>query len=135
MHVLSQKTREGGRSEAFSKGQTSTLSRESYLVLKRSGVNSCVIDVPAGEVKIWSVHSLRVAQLDEEKASPGGAKVDIVVEHAKRMEARNISEEEAAAALAAPAAPKRVRKPTPKIMAAAAARPKGASKLPSKLLD
>ena len=90
-----------------------------------------------GEVKIWPVHSLKVAGLDEEKTGPGGAKVDIVVERAKRLEARNISEEETAAALAAPAAPKRISKPTPKIvaLAAAAARPKRETKLPKKLAD
>ena len=56
---------------------------------------------------------------------------------AKRLEARNISEEETAAALAAPAAPKRISKPTPKIvaLAAAAARPKRETKLPKKLAD
>ena len=89
-------------------------------------------------MSIWPVHSLRVAQLDEEKTGPGGAKVDIAVERAKRLESRNITEEEAAAALAAPAAPKRVSKPTPKIVALAAAadaRPKRASKLPKKLAD
>ena len=138
VRVLSQKTREGGRSAAFSKGQTSTWSRDSYLVLKRNGVNSFVIDVPAGEVRVWPVHSLKVVGLDEEKAGPGGAKVDIAVERAKRLESRNISEEETAAALAAPAAPKRVSKPTPKIVALAAAadvRPKRVSKLPKKLSD
>ena len=137
VRVLSQKTREGGRGAAFSKGQTSTWSRDSYLVLKRNGVNSYVVDVPAGEVKIWPVHSLKVAGLDEEKSGPGGAKVDITVERAKRLEARNISEEETAAALAAPAAPKRISKPTPKMfaLAAAAARPKRETKLPKKLAD
>ena len=138
VRVLSQKTREDDRGAAFSKGQTSTWSRDSYLVLKRNGVNSFVIDVPPGEVRIWPVHSLKVAGLDEEKTGPGGAKVDIAVERAKRLESRNISEEEAAVALAAPAAPKRVSKPTPKMAALAAsadARPKRASKLPKKLLD
>ena len=138
MRVLHQKTRDGGRGTAFSKGQTSTWSRESYLVLKRNGVNSFVIGVPAGEVRIWPVHSLRVVQLDEEKSGPGGAKFDIAVERAKRLEARNISEEETTAALTAPAAPKRVSKPTAKMVAlavAADARPKRASKLPKKLLD
>ena len=137
MRVLHQKTRDGGRGAAFSKGQTSTWSRECYLVLKRNGVNSFVIDVPAGEVRAWPVHSLRVVQLDKKKAGPGGAKVDIAVERAKRLEARNISEEETAAALAAPAAPKRVSKPTPKIvaLATAAARPKCETKLPKKLAD
>ena len=106
---------------------------DSYLVLKRNGVNSYVIDVPAGEVRVWPVHSLRVVQLDEEKTGPGGAKVDIAVERAKRLESMNISEDEAAAALAAPAAPKRVSKPTPKMAALAAAadaRPKRVSKHP-----
>ena len=72
------------------------------------------------------------------RTGPGGAKVDIAVERTNRMEARNISEEETAAALAAPAVPKRVSKPTPKMAALAAAadaRPKRAIKLPKKLSD
>ena len=89
-------------------------------------------------MRVWPVHSLKVAGLDEEKTGPGGAKVDIAVERAKRLEASIIPEEETAAALAAPAAPKRVSKPTPKMTALAAAadaRPKRASKLPKKLAD
>ena len=58
VRVLSHKTREGGRSAAFSKGQTSTWSRDSYLVLKLNGLNSYVIDARSGEVRIWPVHGL-----------------------------------------------------------------------------
>ena len=55
---------------------------------------------------------------------------------AKRMEALNISEEEQATALAAPAAKKRASKPTAKAAALAAdARPKRAAKAPKKLAD
>ena len=69
-------------------------------------------------------------------AKPAGAKVIKAVVAAKRMEALNISEDEAAAALAAPAAKKRVSKPTPKMAALAAdSRPKRAVKLPKKLVD
>ena len=53
---------------------------------------------------------------------------------AERLEARNISEEEAEAALAAPAVKKRVSRPTAKA-AAAAVRPKRVSKAPKKLAD
>ena len=64
----------------------------------------------------------------------GGPKVNIAVERAKRLELRNISEEEAEAALTAPAVKKRVSKPSAKALAAAAdVRPKRATKAPKKL--
>ena len=78
------------------------------------------------------------ARRREIRSRRGGAKVDIAVERAKRLESRNISEEETAAALAAPAAPKRVSNPTPKIVALTASadvRPKRVTKLPKKLAD
>ena len=107
--------------------------------------------MPAGEVKIWPAHSLRAAAPPEEiKVSPPSpspselvpptsSKLDIKVVRAKRLEARNISEEEQAAALAAPAAKKRVSKPTPKaaalVASVAVARPKRETKPPKKLAD
>jgi len=110
VRILRQKTREGAKSSKFTKGQTSVWSRDSYLVLKRSGVNSFIVDVPAGEVKLWPVHSLRVADPQEIKSISRGAKVDIVVERAKRLEARNISEDEQFIAIKAPTRMKRVSK-------------------------
>ena len=54
----------------------------------------------------------------------------------QRKEALNISPDEVATALSAPAAKKRVSKPTPKMAALAAdSRPKRAVKLPKKLAD
>ena len=129
VRVLRQKTREGGKGDKFSKGETSVWSRETYLVLKRSGVNSFLINVPPGEVKIWPAHSLRAAAPPEEikarpptpspseLSPPPSSKLDIKVVRAKRLESRNISEEEQAEALAAPARAKR------------------AIKMPSKFLD
>ena len=123
----------GGSS--FDKGQLATWSSASYLVLSRNGVNSFIIDVPPGEVSIWPVHSLLVADPKESATlTKSGLKVDIVVARAKRLEARNISEEEAEAALAAPAVKKRVSRLTAKA-AAAAVRPKRVSKAPKKLAD
>jgi hypothetical protein len=111
VRVLRQKTREGGRGAAFNKGQASAWSRDIYLVVKRSGVNSFVVDVPTGEVKIWPLHSLLVVSHEEEKtAAAPGEKVDVKIAKAKRLEARNISEEEQAVALKGPARRKRVVK-------------------------
>ena len=62
--------------------------------------------------------------------------MDKAVVAAQRMEALNISLEENAAALAAPAAKKRVSKPSVKALAAAAAvRPKRVKIAPKKLSD
>lgn len=117
VRLLRSKTKGGS---SFDKGELSTWSADSYLVLARNGVNSFVVDAPPGEVKIWPVHSLLVV---EPKEVPGdrkqSSKVDIAVERAKRLESRNVSEAEQAAALAAPAQPKRVPKLTAKAAAAA----------------
>jgi hypothetical protein len=125
----------GGSS--FDKTQLATWSSASYLVLERNGVNSFVVDVPAGEVKIWPAHSLLVASPNEvapTRSTNSGPKVDIAVARAKRLELRNINEEEQAEALAAPAAKKRASKPTAKVLAAAAdVRPKRVAKAPKKL--
>jgi hypothetical protein len=112
VRVLRQKTREGSKSGAFVKGQVSAWSRESFPVLERNGVNSFLVDTPPGEVKIWPLHSLRVAQREENKSSPPAPnRVDIKVVRAKKLEARNISEDEQAAAIKAPARSKREVKP------------------------
>ena len=123
----------GGSS--FDKSQLATWSSTSYLVLDRNGVNSFIVDVPPGEVRIWPVHSLLVADAKEIPVpKKNGQKVNMLVERAKRLELRNIDEDEQAAALAAPAAKKRVPKPTAKAVAAAAiVRPKRDKFAPKKL--
>jgi hypothetical protein len=134
VRVLRSKMRGGS---SFDKTQLATWSSASYLVLSRNGVNSFVVDVPAGEVKIWPAHSLLVASPNEvapTRSTNSGPKVDIAVARAKRLELRNINEEEQAEALAAPAAKKRASKPTAKVLAAAAdVRPKRVAKAPKKL--
>ena len=133
VRVLRSKMRGGS---SFDKGQLATWSQDSYLVLDRNGVNSFVVGVPPGEVKIWPLHSLLVVDTREVATgrTRGGPKVNILVERAKRLELRNISEEEAEAALTAPAAKKRVSKASTKALAAAAdVRPKRAAKAPKKL--
>jgi hypothetical protein len=133
VRVLRSKMRGGS---SFDKGQLATWSSASYLVLSRNGVNSFIIDVPPGEVGIWPVHSLLVADPKEvvTTRTRGGPKVDIAVARAKRLELRNIDEDEQAAALAAPAAKKRASKPSAKAAAAAAdVRPKRVAKAPKRL--
>jgi hypothetical protein len=132
VRVLRSKMKGGS---SFDKGQLATWSSASYLVLDRNGVNSFIVDVPPGEVKVWPAHSLLVADPKESVTlTKSGLKVDIAVARAKRLEARNLSLEENAAALAAPAATKRVSRPTAKAVAAAV-RPKRAAKAPKKLAD
>ena len=96
----------------FVKGQEATWTPETYPVIERAGVNTFLIDVPAGENSIWPVHNLQVVKKALGQPKVAGPKVDKQVVAAQRMEARNISEEEQAAALAAPAArDKRERAP------------------------
>ena len=133
VRVLRSKMRGGS---SFDKGQLTTWSSAGYLVLDRNGVNSFLVDVPAGEVEIWPLHSLLVVDPKEvvTTRTRGGPKVDIVVARAKRLELRNIDEDEQAAALAAPAAKKRASKPSAKAVAAAAdVRPKRVAKAPKRL--
>ena len=82
-------------------------------MLNRNGPNSFLVDVPAGEVKIWPFYALQVVKKALKAAPAGGKKVDVYVnvkvERAKKLEARNISEEDQAAALVAPARPRRAR--------------------------
>ena len=82
---------------------------------------------------------LKLAPSPSELTPPPSSKLDIKMVRAKRLEARNISEEEQAAALATPAAKKRVSKSTPKaaalVASAAVARPKRETKPPKKLAD
>jgi hypothetical protein len=109
VRLLVRATKDGIK-DRFAKSQRAVWTPELYTVLERNGPNSWLIDVPAGEVKIWPSYALKVVDVDRVKASEKkGPKIDIAVERAKRLEARNISEEEQAAALAAPARPRSER--------------------------
>ena len=132
VRVLRSKMKGGS---SFDKSQIATWSSTTYLVLDRNGVNSFIVDVPPGEVKVWPAHSLLVAD-PKEIPSPkkNGQKVNILVERAKRLELRNIDEGEQEATLSAPATKKRVSKPTAKAVAAAATRPKRAAKAPKRYI-
>jgi hypothetical protein len=126
--LLVSKTK-AGIQERFAKVHRNTWTRETYLITGRNGVNSWLVDVPAGEVKIWPTHSLQLLsakesdeltskELDEQiatqltglkkakKSNPN--KVNVPAARAARMEERNISLEEQQAALSAPARSKRV---------------------------
>ena len=117
VRLLVRATKDGAK-DRFAKSQRAVWTPETYTVLSRNGPNSWVVDVPAGEVKIWPSYAIRASAVVDVRASAvktsqkTGAKIDIAVERAKRLESRNISEEEQAAALAAPAArDKRERAP------------------------
>jgi hypothetical protein len=100
------------RAPKYVKGQEATYTPELYSVIERVGPNTFRVDVPAGEVSVWPVHSLQVVRkaLGQKKAlTPSTTKVNKKVVAAQRKEARNISEEEQKAALAAPARPRRER--------------------------
>ena len=94
------------RAPKYVKGQEATWTPELYSVIERVGPNTFQVDVPAGEVSVWPVHSLQVIHKALGQKKPAGPKVDVAVERAKRMERRNISQAENEAALAAPARPR-----------------------------
>ena len=98
------KTKAGSK-DRWAKSHENTFTTEIYTLVHRAGPNSFVVDVPPGEIKVWPLHSLQIV-----KKSLGGIasgpKVEKAVVRAQRMEARNISPEEVAAAQAAPARPR-----------------------------
>ena len=116
VRLLMRRTKAGSK-DKFAKSHLATWSPDVYTVLARQGVNSYLVDVPAGEIAIWPAHALqrvgnhvvplRVAQPEQ--------LVDVPVVRAKRMEAHNISEVEQAAALAGPAREKRERRAPKKL--------------------
>ena len=108
VRLLVSRTREGAR-DKHAKSQRRVWTADLYTVLERNGPNSFVVDVPAGEVRIWPFYAMMVVRKALKSTPAGGKKVDVKVERAKKLEARNISEEEQAAALAAPAQPRRAR--------------------------
>ena len=110
-----------GQRDTFAKSQRAVWTSEIYTVLARNGPNSWVVDVPRGEVKIYPSWALKVVGADELRRSLRDAadtttqlhtttrRVDVAVERAKRDFAREISEQEQKANLAAPARPRRER--------------------------
>ena len=93
----------------FIKGQEATWTPGTYPIIERVGANTFRIDPPAGENPIWVVHSLQVVRKALGQAKTAGPKIDKAVVAAQRLEALNISQAEQAAALAAPAQPRRER--------------------------
>jgi hypothetical protein len=94
------------------KGLAPTWSESSYLVSGRAGVNSWFVSTPANEIKLWPSYALRVVG-DEEVVvvKKKDTRVNLVAEGRKRLQALEISEDEQAAALAAPAKPRSQRAP------------------------
>ena len=91
------------------KGQEATWTPELYVVLERVGPNAFKVDVPAGEVSVWPVHSLQIVKKALGQAKPAGPQVDKKVVAAKKKEVFSISPSENEATLAVPAGPKRER--------------------------
>ena len=118
VRLLYASTKEGV--DAFAKGHRVVWTPDTYLVLARNGPNSWVVDVPAGSVRIWPTYALRVVDvsalnspsaLSSTPTKQEGPRVSIKAERTKAAQARQISEEEQAANLAAPARPKSQRAP------------------------
>ena len=99
------------------------------LISARDGVNSWVVNVEPGEVSIWPKHSIKIlsneesdkitdklleeeatAEINKSSQKKNSDRVNIKVATAQPMEDRNISPEERAIALAAPARPKRAKR-------------------------
>ncbi len=109
VRLLAARTREGVRGALGRKGHNVVWTREAYTILARNGPNSWRVDVPRGEVRVWPSYALKPVDERETPRRKKGPRVNVRVERAKRMEARNISEAEQKAALAAPARPRRQR--------------------------
>jgi hypothetical protein len=101
-----------GRVSRFAKANEAVWTSAVYVVSGRAGPNSfTVAGVPHGAPKVWPIHALQVVK-KALGAKRKGPKVDLAVLRAKKLESRNISFAEQAKALAAPARPKRVSKPS-----------------------
>ena len=94
----------------FSKAHEHTWTTAVYIVIAHAGPNSFLIDVPPGEIKVWPLHSLQIVKKSLDNGV-SGPKINKAVVSAQRIEARNISPEEVAAAQAAPARPRSERAP------------------------
>lgn len=109
VRLLYSRTKAGAK-DKFAKSHEAVWTRSVYNVVDRTGPNSFVIDVPPGEVATWPLHALQVVRSVAPSAAEG-PRVDKAVVRAQRMEARNVSPEEAAEALAGPSRPRSERAP------------------------
>ena len=109
VRVLAQRLKDG-RSK-FRKSSEETWSSRVYTVVERAGPNSFMVDTESGQPKVWPLYTLQPVPDGTHKKKEAGPKVDRKVVSAQRLENRNISPRERAEALAAPARPKRERKP------------------------
>jgi hypothetical protein len=128
VRLLAARMRRSRGSALGNKRQDAVWSSDAYPVIMRAGFNSFLVDVPAGENKVWPLHSSRsLMKL---------LKVIWSAVSAKRLESYNISPAENAAALKAPASAKRVSKLTPKAAAllTAVARPARVVSKPARYL-
>jgi len=115
VRLLMRRMKASGK-DRFRKAHELVWSDDLFLVLSRHGPNSFIIDVPAGEIKTWPVHSIQIVdKVDAPPPVDKGPRVNKRVVAAKRLEALNIDGVEQAAALAGPAREKRVTKLTPKM--------------------
>ena len=111
VRLLHSRTKEGSKASWAKKANDISFTREAYQIVGRAGPNSYLVDTPAQEAKVWPHWALQKA-VGTASAKTSGPKVNREVVSAKRLEARNISEDEQAAALASPSRPKReVKKP------------------------
>jgi hypothetical protein len=96
--------------DRFAKSHNSNWTTDVYDVIERNGVNSWLIDVPSGEVKIYPSYALQIVDESrlKQKTKPSD-KVNVKVERFKRLMARDISEEEQQKNLEAPLRPKSER--------------------------
>ena len=131
MRLLTRRMKASGK-DRFRKAHELVWSDELFLVLSRHGPNSFIIDVPAGEITIWPVHSIQVVDGKLDPIPLPGPRVKRKAVAAARLEYLNIDGVEQAAALAGPARAKREPIPTPKMAALKAAE---ASKLAKVTLD
>ena len=97
------------RAPRFVKGQEAVWSPDLYEIVERVGTNTFRIVPPPGENTIWPVHSLQIVHKALGQANVAGPKINKAVVRAQRAFAREISPEEQAANLLAPARPRSER--------------------------
>ena len=120
VRLLTRRMKASGK-DRFRKAHELVWSDKLFLVLSRHGPNSFIIDVPAGEITIWPVHSIQVVDGKLDPTPLPGPRVKRKAVAAARLEYLNRDGVEQAAALAAPAREKRESVLTPKMAALKAA--------------
>ena len=87
------KTKKGEMGKISNKGQQDIWTRDVYKVLKKVGVNSYIVDVPPGEIKLWQGYDLQAVEKPNEKTEQKH-RVNVVQARAQRELDRDLGGKE-----------------------------------------